>query len=88
MNKTQQLFIEVFAHWAGLNQPTLMGVLHATPARGKEIFSFEYHHDWLRNNQSLTLDPSLQLFQGPQYTPNDQANFGLFLDSSPDRWGR
>ena len=54
MNKTQQL-IEVYAHWVGLSQPTLMGVLHATPSRGKEIFSFEYHHEWLKNNQAHAL---------------------------------
>lgn len=34
------------------------------------------------------LDPSLQLFTGPQYLPEDQPNFGLFLDSAPDLWGR
>ncbi len=26
--------------------------------------------------------------QGIQYAPHGQENFGLFLDSSPDRWGR
>ena len=30
----------------------------------------------------------LQLFAGPQYATGDKNNFGLFLDSSPDRWGR
>jgi serine/threonine-protein kinase HipA len=65
-----------------------MGVLNATPGRGKEIFSFEYNHDWLRHNKASHLDPSLQLFQGTQYAPQGQENFGIFLDSSPDRWGR
>ncbi len=87
MNKTQQ-HIEVHAHWIGLSQPTLVGVLHATPSRGKEMFSFEYNHEWLKHNQAHALDPSLQLFQGPQYAPQGQENFGIFLDSSPDRWGR
>lgn len=88
MKNNPQRYIEVHAHWTGLSQPTLMGVLHTTLARGKEIFSFEYSDDWLRNNLSHTLDPSLQLFQGRQYAPQDQENFGVFLDSSPDRWGR
>ncbi|HBJ39117.1 MAG TPA: hypothetical protein DDZ51_31100 [Planctomycetaceae bacterium] len=35
------------------------------------------------------LDPELQLYSGRQYPPNSQrSNFGLFLDSPPDRWGR
>ena len=34
--------IEVFADWEGLEGPTLMGHLFASPSRGKEIFSFEY----------------------------------------------
>ena len=34
------------------------------------------------------LDPSLQLFSGLHYLNEDQDNFGIFLDSSPDRWGR
>ena len=87
MTKKQQ-YIEVHAHWEGLSQPTLMGILHAVTARGKEIFSFDYNHDWLINNQARILDPSLQLFKGKQYAPQEQENFGVFLDSSPDRWGR
>lgn len=88
MNKISRQRIEVYAHWVGLSEPTLMGTLHATPSRGKEIFSFEYNSDWLRNNQAHALDPSLQLLQGIQYAPQHQENFGIFLDSSPDRWGR
>lgn len=88
MNKPLQRDIEVYAHWVGILQPTLIGVLHATPARGKEIFSFEYSNEWLKHPQTHALDPSLQLFQGTHYAPTKQENFGVFLDSSPDRWGR
>ncbi len=88
MNKIPQKQIEVYAHWAELPHPTLMGTLRATPSRGKEIFSFEYSPAWLRGNQAHALDPSLQLFQGVQYAPQGRENFGIFLDSSPDRWGR
>ncbi|MBX3709033.1 MAG: type II toxin-antitoxin system HipA family toxin [Gammaproteobacteria bacterium] len=88
MNKNKQRQIEVHAHWKELAEPLLIGILHATPTRGKEIFSFEYSHEWLRCSHSHALDPSLQLFHGQQYAPITQDNFGVFLDSSPDRWGR
>lgn len=42
MHKTSPKLIEVFADWEGLPQPTLMGALNATPARGKEIFTSSY----------------------------------------------
>lgn len=86
--KTQQKLIEVYAHWVGLSQPTLLGALTVTPARGKEIFAFEYNADWLHDNPTLTIDPAMRLYRGVQYAPAGQNNFGVFLDSSPDRWGR
>jgi hypothetical protein len=88
MSKTTQLSIQVYAHWVGISEPMLVGVLFATPLRGKEIFSFEYDYSWLKSNQAHTLDPSLELYQGTQYADHKQDNFGVFLDSSPDRWGR
>ena len=65
-----------------------MGWLCATRARGKEIFSFEYDDDWLRSTHREQLDPTLQLYGGPQYPAAGRPNFGVFLDSCPDRWGR
>lgn len=85
MSKTIQRSIEVHSHWAELGQPILMGVLYASPSRGKEIFSFVYDENWLKNRQRHVLDPSLQLFRGRQYASQEQENFGIFLDSSPDR---
>lgn len=87
MTRFRNKSIEVHADWAGL-QPARVGILHAIPLRGKEIFSFSYDENWLKSKQIHTLDPSLQLFRGMQYAPQGQDNFGLFLDSSPDRWGR
>ena len=55
MAKKEQQYIEVHSHWVGLSQPTLMGILHAIKVRGKEIFSFEYDKNWLKNNQASTL---------------------------------
>ena len=65
-----------------------MGTLYASSSRGKEIFSFEYDPSWLKSPHAQVLDPNLMLFAGPQYTRDGHDNFGLFLDSSPDRWGR
>jgi serine/threonine-protein kinase HipA len=65
-----------------------MGLLAATPTRGKEVFSFEYEPSWLRSTHARVLDPSLQLLSGPQYAATEKESFGLFMDSSPDRWGR
>ncbi len=80
--------IHVYAHWLGMVDPLLIGVLHCDRLRGKEIFSFEYDENWLKNGPSQLLDPNLQLYSGLHYLNEDQDNFGMLLDSSPDRWGR
>jgi len=80
--------IYVYAHWTGMKEPVLMGVLKAEFTRGKEIFSFSYTEDWLKSRYSQILDPELQLYSGTQYAKDEKHNFGVFLDSSPDRWGR
>jgi serine/threonine-protein kinase HipA len=87
--KNNKRSIYVYADWHGLNGPLFMGVLQAELLRGKEIFSFEYEKTWLQSGHVQLLDPDLQLYSGIQYL-NDQEkqNFGMFLDSSPDRWGR
>lgn len=87
-SKNLQKVIYVYANWETLERPQLMGSLFATSARGKEIFSFEYDSNWLKSQYARDLDPQVKLFIGPQYPKVDHANFGLFLDSSPDRWGR
>jgi len=80
--------IFVYAHWVGMNDPIWLGELRAEHTRGKEIFSFSYADTWLRSGFSQMLDPELLLFPGSQYAREEKVNFGLFLDSSPDRWGR
>ena len=80
--------IYVYAHWQGMDDPLLMGVLHSDRLKGKEVFSFEYDEDWLKNGPSQLLDPNLQFYPGLHYLNEKQENFGMFLDSSPDRWGR
>ena len=88
MRPTGQREIEVWADWSRLSKSMRMGVLRVTPARGKEVFSFEYDAEWLKSGHVLSLDPNLQLYTGQQFQGPDKSNFGLFLDSSPDRWGR
>ncbi len=88
MKNKDQKHIEVWADWDILSSCQLMGILTANPGREKEIFSFEYDPSWLKNPKSLVLDPSLKLFSGKQFVPENLKNFGTFLDSAPDRWGR
>lgn len=79
--------IYVYAHWQEMKEPKIIGVLSAQQAKGKKAFSFEYDNDWLKTEQKFLLDPDIQLYGGPQY-PNQKENFGIFLDSMPDTWGR
>ena len=69
-------------------EPIYMGMLHSEMIRGKEVFSYENNPDWLKHSHFRALDPDLSEFTGKQYLPTDKSNFGLFLDSAPDRWGR
>ncbi len=78
----------VYADWVGMEAPEMMGILKAIRGRNEILFSFSYEESWLRRKDGFYLDPNLQLFTGPQYPSADKSNFGIFLDSSPDRWGK
>lgn len=80
--------ILVYADWKGLEVPTGIGLLSVTHTRGHGVFTFSYDKQWIRANKAQNLDPDLQLYDGPQFLAGSKPNFGLFLDSSPDRWGR
>ncbi len=84
---TNKMNILVYAHWQGMHEPVLIGVLSAQAAKGKKAFSFEYNKEWLNSKYQKLLDPDIQFFSGPQYS-NNKGNFGIFLDSMPDTWGR
>jgi serine/threonine-protein kinase HipA len=86
MHHTKQIL--VYADWNELGGTRFMGTLQVEFIRNKEVFSFSYAQEWLKTGQSLMLDPDLGLYNGPQFIRDDKPNFGLFLDSSPDRWGR
>jgi serine/threonine-protein kinase HipA len=81
--------IYVYADWYQLKNPTLMGTLSVQSVRGSEIFSFEYYREWLDSQFAFLIDADLQQYAGPQYINDDsKPNFGMFMDSAPDRWGR
>lgn len=79
--------IFVFADWKGMDGPKLIGTLSAQVGKGKKAFSFEYNKDWLNSPEQILLDPDIKFFSGHQF-PYDKENFGIFLDSMPDTWGR
>src|SRR3989338_1524565 len=80
--------IEVWADYYYLPKVLKVGVLTASPTRGKEIFAFEYDQTWLNSPYKFQIDPELSLFDGKFHPNSGFENFGVFLDSSPDRWGR
>lgn len=79
--------IWVYAHWVGMPEPKCIGVLSAQQAKGRKSFSFAYDSSWIASPEQILLDPEISWFTGAQY-PNGKENFGVFLDSMPDTWGR
>lgn len=47
---------------------------------------FAYQQEWLRHTHAFPLDPELDLTPGEFYPV--RSNFGVFMDSCPDRWGQ
>lgn len=79
--------VTVIADPDWLAEPQAMGTLRRQSGR-TDLLSFAYDEAWLSRPDALSFDPDLALVSGPQYPPTDRAGFGIFLDSSPDRWGR
>jgi serine/threonine-protein kinase HipA len=86
MNSNREIL--VYADWDVLKTPQFIGTLFSSYSRGKEIFSFEYDKEWLQSSYTQEIDSDLGLYTGVQYLHDEKNNFGVFLDSSPDRWGR
>jgi len=59
----------------------------STSSKRKKDFSFEYAKTWLTSKHPQILDPDIQFYSSTQYIHNKE-NFGIFLDSKPDTWGR
>lgn len=49
---------------------------------------FNYDAAWLSHPQHFDIDPDLSLDKAVFHPDPTQGNFGVFLDSSPDRWGQ
>lgn len=56
----------------------------ARGARGAVRFSYEAR--WARSELAFQLDPEIALAEGDFYPA--ESNFGVFMDSCPDRWGQ
>ena len=56
-----------------------MGALTATPARGKEIFAFEYNSVWLKSGHAQVLDPDANDGKGGSI-----YQWEYFLDNLPN----
>ena len=85
MKQNKENEILVYAGWYMLDSPKLIGKLYFAPLRGKAVYSFEYDDEWIRTG--ISIDPELPLFSGLHYASSND-NFGIFKDSSPDRWGQ
>ena len=72
-----------------LRRSSIDGFFDFTTHSWKGSVFFEYTETWVnKQNPILFLDPHLGFYKGKQYLPEEKNNFGIFLDSSPDRWGR
>jgi serine/threonine-protein kinase HipA len=80
--------VYVYADWLELKGPIFMGTLSMVHTKGHHVASFDYDKDWIKKGFAQSLDPDLQFYTGPQYLGKKKTNFGLFMDSSPDRWGK
>jgi serine/threonine-protein kinase HipA len=79
--------IWVYADWKGITSTKCIGILSAQQAKGRKAFSFTYDKNWISSEAQLLLDPDIAWYSGQQF-PNGKENFGIFLDSMPDNWGR
>ena len=84
---TNKKDIWVYAHWVGMQDPKCIGILSTHFGKDRKSFSFEYDKDWISSKEQFLIDPDLEWYSGKQF-PRDKDNFGMFLDSMPDSWGR
>jgi serine/threonine-protein kinase HipA len=59
-----------------------------TLAHDRGQIRFQYNREWLTDPRAFALDPDLSLDEHPFFPKPELGNFGIFLDSSPDRWGQ
>lgn len=49
---------------------------------------FRYDNAWLTQDIAFAIDPRLGLDAGSFFPKPEAGNFGIFMDSAPDRWGQ
>ena len=81
--------IAVYQDWEPGEPPKRLGTLRARPGRTGEIFDFTFDNEALAEKAlaKQMLDPDLGIFPGQQFPKAGRTIFGVFKDSSPDRWG-
>lgn len=86
--KTARQQVDVILDADILEAACRVGTLFHANAHGNATFSFAYDNAWLRRPGAFELDPELQLHGAESYPSDATGAFRIFLDSSPDRWGR
>jgi serine/threonine-protein kinase HipA len=81
--KKPQPRLKVWLDDANFGPLQQIGTLHKI---GHDGVRFRYTNVWLANPIAFKLDPALELDANDFY-PKD-SNFGVFMDSCPDRWGQ
>ena len=59
-----------------------------TLAHDRGQVRFHYAPAWLKDTRAFALDPDLSIGDQPFFPKPELGLFGIFLDSSPDRWGQ
>lgn len=74
--------------WVWLDDPAFGPLQHiGILSRGdRGSVRFAYEPTWLKHAHAFPLDPELDLTSGEFFPGN--SNFGVFMDSCPDRWGQ
>ena len=74
--------------WVWLDDPAFGPLQHiGTLSRGNRgSVRFAYNKTWLMHAHTFPLDPELDIMPGEFFPAN--SNFGVFMDSCPDRWGQ
>lgn len=74
--------------WVWLDDPSFGPLQHiGRLSRGvRGTVRFAYERTWLKQAHAFPMDPELDL-QAGEFFPKD-SNFGVFMDSCPDRWGQ
>ncbi len=80
--------VDVYLEAVDLSPRKKVGRLSHRRSRAQSAVSFTYSPEWLRSHDAFPLDPRLDLYAGEQFAVDGGLTFGIFLDSTPDRWGR